>query len=132
MASIESYIRRFFFVGKTETVRAWQRAILSKFVSWEVQTLTAPQQVQARENIGIHLFFKTGNLVYLTKGTHTISFAKPFTGDYVVFVYGSTGSASFLPIVDPASFQPGSFVVKMPVAGYLSWRAELTTEPSSI
>lgn len=125
--NLEKIIKQFHLVGSVDVVKEKQREILSKFIGWEVQTLTTPQKVQARKNIGINLLYKTGKSVELTKGIHQINFTTPFTDNYVVFLQGTTGSVAFAPVLIEWS-NPAYFKVKMPVDGWLFWRAELVTE----
>ena len=127
MASIESYVSRFFYVGKRNNVQTRQKNILGKFVSWEVQTLTPSQQLQARKNIGVEAAIKVGNSGFKAKGTHTITFDHPFTSAYIVIPYGTTGAASFAPIITEWN-NLASFKVKMPVDGYLFWTAYLINQ----
>ena len=124
---LEFWIKRFNPIGSWATVKKKQQEILSKFVGWEVQTLTVPQKVQARKNIGIDLLYKTGQAVQLTKGIHKINFTTPFSDNYVVFLQGTTGAMAFAPVLIEWS-NPAYFKVKMPIDGWLIWRAELVTE----
>lgn len=123
MASIESYIRRFFFVGKTETVRAWQRAILSKFVSWEVQTLTPPQKLQARKNIGIYDLINRNGKATLTKGTHNLTIEPAFTVPYVVVATGQTAANASVSIQIIDESHLNYFTIKVPVDCVVRWTA---------
>jgi len=122
------YLQKFFGLGSKETVRYNERELLKRLVSVVPQTLTVPEQVQARKNIGIDLMFKTGQTISLTKGTHTITFTSPFTNPYIVIANGTTGSAAFAPILDPTKFYLDRFIVKMPTDGYLIWIAYTITE----
>jgi len=128
MPDFNTYLHAFFAIGSKGTVRKNRKSLLENMVSCVPHTLTTPQKVQARNNIGIDLLYKTGQMVWLTKGEHDVNFTVAFTDNYVVFAQGTTGTSSFNPILDPAKFYPAKFVVKMPVDGYLIWRAELITE----
>lgn len=127
MSDFNTYLTGFFGIGSKKTVRENRRRFLETSISYVPHTLTTPQKVQARRNIGIDLLYKVGSAVYLTKGTHTITFTQPFTEPYVVIPYGTTGAAAFSPIITNWS-NPANFTVKMPVDGWLFWRADLVTE----
>ena len=127
MADFAIYLKGFFRIGSKATVNANRRALLENMISYVPHTLTAAQKLQARKNIGIEGTLKVGKIVWLTKGIHDISFDDPFLAAYVVFPYGSTGSAGFVPIITKWD-DLTKFTVKMPVDGYLSWQACLVTE----
>lgn len=59
---------------------------------------------------------------FYVKGNHDISFETAYLeGEtYIVIPYGTTGSASFLPIIINRE-DLNYFTVKMPISGYLSW-----------
>jgi len=127
MADFNEYLNDFFGIGSKKSVRENRRAFLENTISCVPHTLTTPQKVQARKNIGLDLMYKVGQRVLLTKGTHNIEFTVPFTDAYIVIPYGSNGTASFVPIITDVSHLD-YFTVKMPIDGYLSWRADLITE----
>lgn len=121
------YLQKFFGLGSKETVRYNERELLKRLVSVVPQTLTIPEQVQARENIGINLMYKIGNRVNLTKGTHTINFTTPFVDPYVVFATGSTAVAGVaVVIVDDTDLS--HFTVKVAADCTLRWIAYVITE----
>lgn len=121
------YLQKFFGLGSKKTVRHNERELLKRLVSCVPQTLTIPEQVQARENIGIHLMYKIGNRESLTKGTHTINFTTPFTDPYVVFATGSTTLAAVgVVIVDDTNLS--HFTVKVAADCTLRWIAYVITE----
>jgi hypothetical protein len=122
-----TYLRKFWGIGSKATVKANQKALLESMISFVPHTLTEPQKLQARKNIGIDQMFKTGNVVWLTKGEHYIEFKEAFPAAYVVFPYGTTGVSVFVPILMQWS-DPTRFKIKMPVDGYLIWHACLVTE----
>jgi hypothetical protein len=66
---------------------------------------------------------KTGYDFY-AKGVHNVLFPTPYvTPDtYMVIPYGSTGAASFLPIITDRDHLD-YFTMKVPVDGYVSWVA---------
>lgn len=56
MANIQSYINQFIgFIGSNTQRRAIHKALLEKFVSWEVQTLTIEEKNQAQENLDFRI-----------------------------------------------------------------------------
>ena len=121
------YLQKFFGLGSKETVRYNERELLKRLVSVVPQTLTVPEQVQARENIGINLMYKIGNRETLTKGTHTINFTTPFVDPYVVFATGSTALAGVaVVIVDDTDLS--HFTVKVGADCTLRWIAYVITE----
>ena len=127
MADFTTYLRGFWTLGSKATVKAKQKELLESMISFVPHTLTEPQKLQARKNIGIDQMFKVGSMASLTKGIHNITFNDPFLAAYVVLAYGSTGAAGFVPIITDVSHLD-YFTVKMPVDGYLSWQACLVTE----
>jgi hypothetical protein len=122
-----TYLKGFFGIGSKSIVNRNRKTLLESMISFVPHTLTEPQKLQARKNIGIDQMFKTGQRVWLTKGVHNVNFTEAFPAAYDVYPYGSTGAASFLPIITDVSHL-GYFIVKMPVDGYLSWQACLVTE----
>jgi hypothetical protein len=122
-----TYLKRFWGIGSKAKVKANQKILLESMISFVPHTLTEPQKLQARKNIGIDQMFKVGSMSWLTKGSHDITFNHPFLAAYVILPYGSTGAAGFVPIITDVSHL-NYFTVKMPVDGYLSWQACLVTE----
>jgi hypothetical protein len=61
---------------------------------------------------------------YYAKGTHNVTFTTPFvTPDtYMVIPYGSTGTASFVPVITDITHLD-YFTMKVTVDGYVSWVA---------
>jgi hypothetical protein len=122
-----TYLRKFWGVGSKATVKANQKILLESMISFVPHTLTEPQKLQARKNIGVDSIIKRGQRVWLTKGVHNISFNEAFTAAYDVIPYGSTGTVGFVPIITDVSHMD-YFTVKMTIDGYLSWQAGLITE----
>jgi hypothetical protein len=127
MADFTTYLRGFWTLGSKATVKAKQKELLESMISFVPHTLTEPQKLQARKNIGIDQMFKTGAIVWLAKGEHYVEFDEEFKAAYVVLSFGTTGAAGFVPILMEWS-DPTKFKVKMPIAGYLIWHACLVTE----
>ena len=50
---VKKYIDGFFGIGSTESTDSFKRDLLERLLSYESQDLTAPQQKQARDNIGV-------------------------------------------------------------------------------
>jgi len=127
MASIESYISHFFFIGRKDKVHTRQKEILGKLVSWEVQTLDPAQQLQARINIGIYDLINRNGKVALTKGTHSITISPAFTIPYTVVATGQTPTASVaIQVIDESNLD--HFTVKIPVDCTVRWTAGVIFE----
>jgi len=52
MADVSKYIDGFFGIGSKANTDKFKRELLERLISYETQTLSSPQQIQARENIG--------------------------------------------------------------------------------
>lgn len=127
MADFNVYLKGFFAIGSKGKVRENRKALLENMVSCVPHTLTTPQKIQARKNIGIDLMYKVGNKVNLTKGTHTINFTTPFLENYVVFATGSTALAAVgVIIVDDSNLS--HFTIKLAADCTVRWIAYTITE----
>lgn len=130
MPSNDFYIERFFAIGSKAVVRENRRDVLRRLLSVESQTLTAEQQLQVLQNIGISIedFGKHGK-VELTKGLHDIVFETPFTGAYSLKASGTsaTGSHVIVSTKDDSTYLTKA-TVYVNADCLVRWDAHLLTE----
>ena len=127
MTDFNIYLQHFFAIGSKSRVRENRKALLENMVSCVPHTLTTPQKIQARKNLGLDTMYKVGQKMTLTKGQHTITFTEPMADNYVVFATASNGAAAVnVVIVDDSNLN--SFTVKVAADCTLRWIAYLITE----
>ena len=121
--NISYYINRFFSIGSKATVRTRQRELLERLLSTEEQTLTAEQQIQTLKNAGV----KVGKLA-LAKGTHEITFDKPFLTAYTASASGTStlGATVNIIIVDDSALD--KFIIKVTSDCVVRWSAKIITQ----
>lgn len=120
---ISYYINRFFSIGSKATARTRQRELLERLLSTEEQSLTAEQQIQTLKNAGV----KVGKLS-LTKGTHEITFDKPFLAAYAATASGTStlGATVNIIIVDDSALD--KFTIKVTSDCVVRWNAKIITQ----
>jgi hypothetical protein len=120
---ISYYINRFFSIGSKATVRTRQRELLERLLSTEEQALTAEQQIQTLKNAGV----KVGKLS-LAKGTHEITFDKPFLAAYAASASGTStlGATVNILIVDDSALD--KFTIKVTSDCVVRWNAKIITQ----
>jgi hypothetical protein len=127
MPNLTNYINGFFGIGSKATVKANQRDLLIRLLSYEIQTLTTEQKIQVLTNLGISIdsFGKSGEIA-LIKGTRTITFATAFTAPYTVVATGSTATAAVSVFITDNS-NLASFTIKIAADCTVRWSANLIT-----